>query len=95
MLVCRREERHVGHALVSLGREAYLIRRPVPPYVPASVADLAQLARIVSSKRGRLLVLKVVRSRTCLALWCLYPEPGATRVEYKLVRLSPAAEVDR
>ena len=34
-------------------------------------------------------------ARARLTIRCLYPEPGAARVEYKLVRLSPAAEVDR
>ena len=94
LLVCRCDECHVGYALIRLGGEAHLVGGSVSPDVPASIADLAQVARVVSPERRRLLILEVVRSRTCLTFWCLYPEPGAASVENQLVRLSFAAKVD-
>ena len=94
LLVCRCNEGHVGYALIRLGGEAHLVRGSVPPDMPAPIADLAQLARVVSSERRRLLVIEVVLSCTCLTLWCLYPEPGTASVENQLVWLSSAAKVD-
>ena len=92
MLVSSRDERHIADALVRLGTQTDLIGRSVTPNVPAAVADLAQrLAPL--PERSRLLVLKVIRCGTRLALWCLYPQPRATCIENQLMRFPLAAEI--
>ena len=94
LLIGRRYESHIGHALVRLGRQANLVRRSVAPDVPTTIAHLTQLTRAIPLKCGRLFVLEVIRSRASLTLRCLYPEPGATCVENELMWLSLASKVD-
>ena len=41
----------------------------------------------------RIPVNEGIRARTCITVGRLHPEPGASRVEYELMRLLLAAEV--
>ena len=43
LLIGCRDESHIGHALIRLGRQANLVCRSVPPDVPTPIANLTQL----------------------------------------------------
>ena len=92
MLVGRSDERHGADALISFSAQADLVCRPVPPDVPTTIAHLAQRAGALPKTR-RLPVLEVIGRGARLTLRCLYPEPGAARVEDQLVGLPLAPEV--
>ena len=73
--------------------EAYFVGGLEREYGPGPVVDLEYVKVFVDLERARVSMNERLRARARVAIRCLYPEPGAARVEYELVRLSLAAEV--
>ena len=59
----------------------------------ATYVDLEDVKLLLNLERIGVSMDKRVGARTRIAIRCLYPEPGAARVEYQLVRLPSAAKV--